>query len=250
VNLGIDGKVALITGASAGIGRAIAHALAAEGARVAVASRSRERIDAAATEIGATGFMYDSGDLDAAARLVADVEATLGPIEILVTNTGGPPPGIDPFAFTIAEWETAHRDLVLAPMKLLEHATPGMRARGFGRILNIASSSSREPLDPLILSTAHRPGAIGIFKTLARQMAADGVTLNTILPGWIATGRVIDTAGSIETAQAAAAEQIPAGRLGTVEEIAAVAAFLCSACASYMTGSTVLVDGGLTRGIW
>jgi 3-oxoacyl-[acyl-carrier protein] reductase len=250
MNLGIDGKVALVTGASAGIGKAIAAALAAEGARVAIASRTRERIDAAATELGATGFVYDSSDLNAVPQLIADVQDALGRIEILVTNTGGPPPGVDPFAFTNAQWQAAHRDLVLAPIRLIEQVAPGMRERGFGRILNIASSSSREPLDPLILSTAHRPGAIGAFKTLARQMAADGVTLNTILPGWIATARLVETAGSIEAAQAGAAIQVPTGRLGTPEELAAVAAFLCSGPASYVTGTTVLVDGGLTRGIW
>jgi 3-oxoacyl-[acyl-carrier protein] reductase len=229
MNLGIDGKVALVTGASAGIGKAIAAALATEGAQVAITSRTRGRIDAAATDLGATGFVHDSSDLDAVPQLIADVQDALGPIEILVTNTGGPPSGVDPFAFTDEQWQTAHSNLVLAPIRLIEQVAPGMRERGFGRILNIASSSSREPLDLLILSTAHRPGTIGAFKTLARQMAADGVTLNTILPGWIATARLAETAGSIEAAQAGAATQVPIGRLGTPEELAAVAAFLCSA---------------------
>jgi 3-oxoacyl-[acyl-carrier protein] reductase len=249
MDLGIEGRVALVMGASKGIGLGIARALAQEGAKVAISSRSRERIGQAAAEIGATGFVFDSGDLDAIPRLVADVETALGPIDILVTNTGGPPPGADPFAFTTEQWQAAHRDLVLAPLRLIEQVTPGMRERGFGRIVNVSSSSVREPLDSLLLSTAHRSGTIGMFKTLARQMAADGVTLNTILPGRIATDRIIQGAGSLEAAQQAAASQIPAGRLGTTDEIGPAAAFLCSQHASYITGTTLLVDGGLTHGV-
>lgn len=250
MDLGIKDRVALVTGASQGIGFGIARALAAEGARVALASRSRERIDAAATELGGVGFVYDSSDLDAAAGLVADVEATLGPIEILVTNTGGPPPGPDPLGFTREQWEAAHRSLILAPISLIEQVAPGMRERGFGRVLNVASSAAREPIATLMLSNAHRPGILGAFKTLARHMAADGVTINTILPGLIATDRLIQTLGSKEMAERAAAEQVPAGRLGTIDELGAVAAFLCSEAASYVTGMALLVDGGITHGIW
>ena len=250
MDLGIKDRVALVTGASQGIGFGIARALAAEGARVALASRSRERIDTAAAELGGVGFVYDSSDLDAAAGLVADVEATLGPIEILVTNTGGPPPDSDSLGFTREQWEAAHRSLVLAPISLIERVAPGMRERGFGRVLNVASSAAREPIATLMLSNAHRPGILGAFKTLARQMAADGVTVNTILPGLIATDRLIQTLGSEEMAERAAAEQVPAGRLGTIDELGAVAAFFCSEAASYVTGTALLVDGGITHGIW
>ena len=250
MDLGIKDRVALVTGASQGIGFGIARAFAAEGARVALASRSRERIDAAAADLGGVGFVYDSSDLEAAPGLVADVEATLGPIEILVTNTGGPPPGPDPLGFTREQWEAAHRSLVLAPVSLIEQVAPGMRERGFGRVLNVASSASREPIATLMLSNAHRPGTLGAFKTLARYMAADGVTINTVLPGWIATDRLIQTIGSKEMAERAAAEQVPAGRLGTIDELGAVAAFLCSEAASYVTGAALLVDGGITHGIW
>jgi 3-oxoacyl-[acyl-carrier protein] reductase len=174
VDFGLQGRVALVGAASKGIGRAIAAELVAEGARVAISSRSREPI---------------------------------------------------------------------------ERVLPGMRTCGFGRILNVSSSSVREPIATLVLSTVHRAGMSGAFKTLAHQVAGDGITLNTILPGRIATDRVYANAGSREEAERAARETIPAGRLGTPEELAAVAAFLCSARASYVTGETITVDGGLTRSV-
>ena len=249
MDLGIEGRVALVMGASKGIGRGIAAALAEEGARVAVSSRSRERIEAAAGEIGATGFVHDSADLDNAPRLVEDVERGLGPIDILVTNSGGPPAGPDPLAFAREQWEAAYRELVLGPMALIERVVPGMRQRGFGRVLSVSSSSVREPIPPLMLSNSHRPGLVGALKTIARQVAADGVTVNTIAPGRIATDRIAENFGSLENAEAAARETIAAKRLGTVEEFGAVAAFLCSARASYVTGTVVLVDGGLTQSV-
>ena len=249
MDLGIEGRVALVTGASKGIGRGIAAALAAEGATVAVSSRSRERIDAAAAEIGARGYVHDSGDVEAAAALIDAVEADLGPVDILVTNTGGPPIGADALAFTQEQWEAAYRDLVLAPMALIERAVPGMRERRWGRVLSVASSSVREPIGAIMLSNAHRSALLAAFKTLARQIAADGVTFNTLLPGRIATERTIPSPELREQAEAAAAEVVPAGRLGTVEEIAAAGAFLCSERASYITGVALLVDGGMTQSV-
>ena len=235
-----------MTGGSRGIGAGIAAELAREGARVAIASRSREHVDATAAQIGASGFVYDSADVDAAPGLVAEVADALGgPVEILVTNTGGPPSGPDPTAFTRDQWEDAYRDLVLAPMALIEAALPSMRERRWGRIVNVSSSSVREPIDNLMLSNVHRSAALSAFKTLARAVAADGVTLNTLLTGRIATDRLVELYPSME----AAAEGIPAGRLGTVEEMAAVAAFLCSDRASFVTGEAVRVDGAMTRGV-
>jgi len=150
MDLGIGGKVALVTGASQGIGRAIAADLAAEGARVAISSRSPDKIGAAAAEIGATGFVHDSADLDAVPTLVSEVEQALGPIDILICNTGGPPGGPDPLGFDREQWETAYRTLVLAQIELVERVIPGMRERGFGRIVNVASTSVREPI-PFLL---------------------------------------------------------------------------------------------------
>jgi 3-oxoacyl-[acyl-carrier protein] reductase len=249
MDLGLDGRVALVTGASRGIGFGIAGALAAEGARVAISSRSRERIEAAAARIRARPFEHDSADLDGAAELVERVEQELGPIEVLVTNTGGPPGGPDPLGFTLDQWEAAYTDLVLAPIGLIERALPGMRQRRFGRIVNVSSIAVREPIPALMLSNAHRSALLGAFKTLAREVAADGVTLNTVLPGRIATDRLAELHGSLEQAEEAASEQVPARRLGTVEELAAAAAFLCSERSSYITGVALRVDGGLTQSV-
>jgi 3-oxoacyl-[acyl-carrier protein] reductase len=248
MDFGLDGRVALVTGASRGIGFGIASALAAEGATVAVSSRSQERIEAAAGEIGARPYVHDSADLDAAPVLIDRVEADLGPLAVLVTNTGGPPGG-EPLDFTREQWEAAYRELVLAPMALIEHAVPGMRERAFGRVLNVSSSAVREPIQALLLSTAHRSALLATFKLLARRLAGYGVTLNTILPGRIATDRLAELHGSLEDAEAAARDQVPIGRLGTVEEIAAAGAFLCSAPAGYITGVALPVDGGLTQSI-
>jgi 3-oxoacyl-[acyl-carrier protein] reductase len=246
MDLGLEGKVALVTGASQGIGLGVARTLGAEGAQVAVSSRSRENIEAAATEIGARAYVHDMADLDGAPGLVEAVEAEVGPLAVLVTNTGGPPGG-DPLEFTREQWQDAHRELVLGPMALIESALPGMRERGFGRILNISSTAAREPIPGLMLSSAHRSGMLAAFRTLSGKVAADGVTLNTILPGRIATSRIETIYGSLDEAEKVAREEVPAARLGRVEEVAAAAAFLCSQPASYITAQALAVDGGLMR---
>jgi 3-oxoacyl-[acyl-carrier protein] reductase len=248
VDLGLNGRVALVTGASQGIGLAIARELAAEGAQVAVSSRTQQRVEAAAAEIGGRPYVHDMLDLDSAPDLLARVESDLGPLEILVTNTGGPPGG-DPLGFTREQWEQAHRELVVAPMELIELAVPGMRERGFGRVLNVASSTVLEPSPGLMLSNSHRPGIVAAFKTLARQYAGDGITFNSLLPGRIATDRLAELYGSLDAAHEAAKKEVPAGRLGKPEELGAAAAFLCSERAGYVTGVGLLVDGGFTVGV-
>jgi 3-oxoacyl-[acyl-carrier protein] reductase len=246
MELGLEGRVALVTGASRGIGLGIARELVAEGAAVGISSRSPERIEAAAAEVGARPFVHDSADLDAVPRLLERVESELGPLEVLVINTGGPPAG-GPLGLPRPDWEAAYRDLVLSPMAMIERAVPGMRERSFGRIVNVASSSVREPIPGLMLSNAHRTAVVAAFKTLARELAGDGITLNTLLPGRIATDRLAELHGSLDAAEEAARTEVPAGRLGSVAEMAAAAAFLCSERAAYITGVTLLVDGGLTR---
>ena len=248
MDLGIDGRVALVMGASKGIGRGIAGALAAEGARVAIASRSRERIDRAAEEIGGdvTPFVADTSDRDRMAELPGEVAATLGPVDILVVNTGGPPAG-GALDLGPADWEGAYRSLVLAPRVLVGAAVPSMRERGWGRIVNVGSSSTREPIPGLALSNSHRMAAIGFLKTLAREIAPDGVTVNTVATGKIVTDRLAELAGSMAAAEEMARADVPAGRLGTPEEFGDLVAFLCSERAAYVTGTVIPIDGGLLR---
>jgi 3-oxoacyl-[acyl-carrier protein] reductase len=247
MNLGLEGRVALVTGASRGIGRAIAEALAAEGAQVAVAARTAAAVAEVASKIGGRGYTFDSDDPGAIDPLVDAIVADLGPIDVYVVNTGGPPRFEDPLAPSAQEWEAAYRSLVISPMLLMKRVVPEMRSRGFGRVVAVSSSAAREPIAGLQLSNVNRPGLLAGMKLLARECAADGVTFNAVLPGRIATDRIASGYGSMEAAEAAAAEQVPAGRLGTPAEIAAAAAFLCSAQASYVTGQSLLVDGGLTR---
>jgi 3-oxoacyl-[acyl-carrier protein] reductase len=246
VELGLEGRVALVMGASRGIGRGIAAALAREGARVAIASRSREQLDEAATEIGGdvTSFVADASDLDRLAELPGEVEGALGPLEILVANTGGPPFG-GALDHELEDWETAYRSLVLAPRVLAGAVVPGMRERGWGRIVNVGSSSTREPIPGLNLSNSHRMAAVGFLKTLSREVAADGITVNTVATGRFATERLIANAGSIEAAEEAARSEVPAGRLGRPEEYGDLVAFLCSERAAYVTGTVIPIDGGL-----
>ncbi len=161
MDLGLQGRVALVSGASQGLGRAIAAELAAEGATVAISSRSREKVDAAAAEIGATGLVWDTDDVDGAGRLLDEVAAALGPVDVLVCNTGGPPAGADPLGFPRSDWEAAYRSLVLAPMALVEHALPGMRERGWGRIVTFASSGVVQPIPNLAMSNALRSSVLG-----------------------------------------------------------------------------------------
>jgi 3-oxoacyl-[acyl-carrier protein] reductase len=248
MDLGLDGRVALVTGGTKGIGRAIAEGLAAEGARVAVASRDPERVRSAAEAIGGHGVVFDSDDLNAVPGVIADVVAALGAVDIYIANTGGPPAGA-PLEFTRAQWEAAHRTLVLSPMAFLERLLPGMRERRWGRVVAIGSLAVREPIRALQLSNANRPGLVAAFKVLAKEVAADGVTLNTVHPGKIATERIYATSGSPEAAEAEARASVPVGRLGTVEELAAAAVFLCSARASYITGTSLLVDGGVSASV-
>lgn len=249
MDFGLHNKVALVTGGSRGIGAGIAKTLAQEGARVAIASRSEQHVNEAASAIGAHGYVFDSSDLDAIPGLVEQIEGDFGSIDIYIANTGGPPSGPDPLGYSVEQWQQAHQTLVLSPMIFLKRLLPTMRKSGWGRVVAIGSSSVREPIPYLQLSNAHRSGVVSAFKVLAREVAKDGVTLNTILPGRIKTARALELFASEAEADESARTEVPAGRLGTVEEIGAAVAFLCSQQASYITGTTLLVDGGLTKGV-
>lgn len=250
MDLGIDGRTALVLGASRGIGRGIAAALAREGARVAIASRSRERVAEAAgeTEGEVVALEADTKDLERLASLPGEVESELGPVDILVTNTGGPPLG-GALDNPVEEWERAYRSLVLAPRLLAEAAVPGMRDRGWGRIVNVSSSSVREPIPHLTLSNAHRMAAVGFFKTLASEVASAGITVNTVATGRFATDRLASNWGSWEEMERGAADGVPACRLGQPDEYGDLVAFLCSERAAYLTGTVIPLDGGLLRGV-
>ena len=250
MDLGIEGKVALVLSASRGIGRGIAGSLAREGVRVAIASRSAEKLEEAAAEIGAgvTPFVADVGDLDRLAALPDEVEEALGPVEILVANSGGPPIG-GAFDHDNEAWEAAYRELVLAPKVLAEAVVPGMRERGWGRIVNVGSTSTEEVIPYLNLSNTHRLAAIGYFKTLARELAGDGITVNTIATGKFATERLAANLGSLEQAEEHAKTDVPAGRLGRPEEYGDLVAFICSRRAAYLTGTTIPLDGGILRSV-
>ncbi|HEU5142321.1 MAG TPA: SDR family oxidoreductase [Solirubrobacterales bacterium] len=257
MDLGLQGRVALVMGASRGIGRGIATALAREGASVAIASRTEEKLQEAAAAIEkpaiaaggqVTAFVADTGNLDRLAALPGEVESALGPIEILVANTGGPPYG-GALEHELPDWEAAYRELVLAPRVLAEAVLPGMRERGWGRIVNVGSTTTIEPNPALNLSNSHRMAAVGFLKTLSREVAGDGITVNTVATGRFATERLADGGGSLESAEAAAREEVPAGRLGQPEEYGDLVAFLCSERAAYITGTVIPIDGGLLRSV-
>ena len=248
MELGLKGRVALVMGASRGIGRAIAAALAEEGARVAIASRSAEKLEQAAAEIGTavTPFTADTTDVERLAALPAEVEAALGPVEVLVLNTGGPPLG-GALDHELEDWEAAYRSLVLAPRVLAGAVVPGMRERGWGRIVNVGSTSTREPIPGLNLSNSHRMAAVGFLETLATEVASDGITVNTVATGRFATERLASNYGSLDGAEEAARREVPAARLGRPEEYGDLVAFLCSERAAYLTGAVIPLDGGLLR---
>jgi 3-oxoacyl-[acyl-carrier protein] reductase len=195
-----------------------------------------------------TPFEADTADLEGLAKLPGTVAERVGPIEILVTNTGGPPLGMALDA-DLDEWRRAYESLMLAPRVLVEAVLPGMRERGWGRIVNVGSSSTREPIEGLALSNAHRPGLIGFFKTLSREVAAHGVTVNDIATGRFATDRLASNWGGREEMEKGAVQGIPAGRLGDPAEYGDLVAFLASDRAAYITGNSIAIDGGLLRSV-
>ena len=248
MDLGIENRTALVLGASRGLGRAIAEALGREGARVSLASRSADELEEVAAGIDAETAVVpaDTGDEEAIARLPGRVAEALGPVEILVLNTGGPPPGGALDADTDA-WRSAYQSLVLAPLILARACVPGMRERGWGRIVNVSSTSVREPIQGLALSNSNRMAALGLLNTLAVEVAGDGITVNTIATGRFGTERLEQMYGSIEAAEERARADVPAGRLGTPQEYGELVAFVCSQRAAYLTGAVIPLDGGLTR---
>ncbi|MDV3129718.1 SDR family oxidoreductase [Mycobacterium sp. 21AC1] len=261
MDLGIAGRTALVLGASGGLGGAIAVRLAQEGANVAVAGRSAEALDVAGRHIKQAGttalpLIWDLGDPDGMEPSVAEVERTLGPVDILVNNTGGPPP--TPVAGQDgATWRDSFEKMVLAVIALTDRVVPGMRERGWGRILTSTSSGALSPIPNLGLSNTLRASLHAWSKTLADEVGRDGVTSNVIVPGRIATDRTrfLDERRaerehrSVDEVARASAATMALGRYGTPDEYADAAAFLCSDRASYITGTVLRVDGGLIRSV-
>jgi 3-oxoacyl-[acyl-carrier protein] reductase len=255
MDLGFEKRHALVTGASRGLGRAIALALAAEGAEVVAVARSLERLNELAREISAGRGTITARACDLTdASAIDSLSSLLQQVDILVLNTGGPPPG--PAADTSdAVWSKQFEAMFLSAIRLTRLALPGMRKRGFGRILAVVSSGVIQPIANLGISNALRAALVGWAKTLASEVAGEGITVNCIAPGRIATDRVaeldqgrakregIDLAQVEKESRAA----IPAGRYGDAAEFAAVAAFLASPRASYVTGGIIRVDGGMIR---
>jgi 3-oxoacyl-[acyl-carrier protein] reductase len=262
MELGIKGRIALVTAASKGLGRGSAEALAAEGCRVAICARTKAEVEAAAREIaGQSGgevvpFVADlskAADID---RLLGEVKAKLGDPDIVVCNAGGPPPGN--FATTkIDQFLPAVELSMMSSIRLTYGTIEAMKTKGWGRIVYITSVSVKQPIPFILLSNTARAGLTGFMKTVAREVAATGVTLNAVLPGAHDTDRVRQTARkraetenmTLEQALEAQATNNPMKRLGTAEDFGAVVAFLCSQQARFITGENVLVDGGAYAGL-
>jgi 3-oxoacyl-[acyl-carrier protein] reductase len=251
MDLGLTGRRALVLGSTAGLGLAVATALANEGARVVLCGRRGERArELAAGLPGAAGLAVDL-TRDGVEGLVADAEAAIGPLDVVVLNSGGPPPGsaVDLSTDSI---RAAVETLLLRQVELVAAVLPGMRSRGWGRILAIGSSGVQAPLPGLVLSNIGRAGLAGYLKTLASEVAADGVTVNMLLPGRFDTDRSTAIDGgraeregmSLEEVRDESQRSIPVGRYGDPAEFGAVAAFLCSGPASYLTGEQIRCDGG------
>lgn len=262
MDLQLDERVALVCGSSSGLGLAVATTLAEEGCRVALNGRDEARLEHAIERVrqrartDVAGFRADVSVPSEAAHLVDRVTRELGPVDILLCNAGGPPPVM--FATAPAEsWQEALDLNLLSTIHLCRAAVPGMRERRWGRVICLASIAAKQPLGNLILSTVARAGVLGFAKALADQVAGEGVTVNSVCPGYTRTERVRELLDDLATQQERSPDEveraivqgIPAGRMAEPEELAAAVAFLASERASYITGVALQVDGGFVRSI-
>lgn len=255
MDLGIRGKVALVTGASSGLGEACAIELAREGVRLAVAARRKEELDRVASlardagAFDARAFIVDLSDVRSIDRLLRDVRDAFGGVDILIANSGGPRAGT--FTQTSpADWDAAYQSLLRSILQLAEGFVPGMRERRWGRIVALTSTSVKQPIATLALSNIFRTALIAALKTLSSEVAKDGVTVNAIATGRIETARLRSLYGNDQAALQRAGSEVPVGRVAQPDEFAPLAAFLCGEPARYITGQTIAVDGGLVSGLF
>ncbi len=261
MNLGLKGKRALVMGASKGLGRSIADALAAEGAALVISGRDQASLDVAAKELVALGAASCVGiPADVANGVQMDMladgaVAAMGGVDILVQNHGGPPPG-PALEVTEALLTTWFQSIVLSPVRITNRLLPGMRERKYGRIINVGSTGMLQPLPNMVLSNTLRASIMGWMKTLSAEVAHEGITCNIVAPGAIRTDRSLETASSLAKRQGKTVDEviaersktIPAGRYGMPGEYGPLVAFLCSEQAAYITGSIMRTDGGMVRG--
>ncbi len=258
MDFGLSGKRAMVAAGSAGIGLAVAKELTAEGCQVSICGRSQERLDSALVELGsgAVGFVADVSTADGVNEWFNQSVESLGGVDILVTNTGGPPAG--PWTeMTDEQWQSGFDSTLMNLVRMVRLASPLMVEQGWGRIVHITSLVAKEPVRLLPISATLRSGIMALTKLQAKELAAQGVTVNGILPGHTKTDRQMHLAEviaardgvTVEEALASRGAEVPVGRLAEASEIAAAVCFLCSARASYLTGESILVDGGLVSGI-
>lgn len=262
MDLGLRDRVAIVAAGSKGLGRAIAETFAAEGARVVVCARGAAALETACRAISEAGGQCHGvvADVSVSAdvtKVAAEAEARFGPVEILVTNSGGPKAGRFE-TLTPDDWDAAARLLLTSAVGFARAVLPGMRARRWGRIINVTSIAAKQPVDGLMLSNSLRAGVVGFARTLANEVAADGITVNNLVPGYTRTERVVDLSAQMAKAEGTSPEgvvrrwesEIPMRRLGEPREFAALAAFLASEQAAYITGQSIAVDGGWIRGLF
>jgi 3-oxoacyl-[acyl-carrier protein] reductase len=265
MNLGLRGKFGIVCAASRGLGRAAATALAREGASLVICSRDRKRINDAAAAMRRTAakgadvvpMVADMSNASDIERLVRSALNRFGRIDILVNNAGGPPVAAFPDLSDEA-WEQGTRLTLMGTVRCIRAVLPHMKKQGWGRVVTITSIAARQPINDLVISSSIRPGLLGLTKVLGNQYSADGICINAVAPGFILTDRQKEIGAARAKARGTtfeaylkeSAREIPLGRLGRPEELADVIAFLCSERASYVTGTTITVDGGLARGIF
>ena len=262
MDLGLGGKVALVGGSSSGLGLAVATELAAEGASVVLCARNAGRLAQAAAGIRAASnvdvleIAADLSDRDAAERVAARAIEAFGRVDILVNNTGGPPAGAFD-AHDADTWERAYRLLLESVVTMTRSVVPGMRARRWGRVINITSIAVKQPVDNLILSNSMRAAVTGFARTLANETGPFGVTVNNLIPGFTRTERRVELSDVTARKEGITPEEalnrytasVPMGRMGEPREFAALAAFLASERAGYITGQSMAVDGGWIRAL-